>query len=171
MMHDRKSNDISGLQNDASFLPLISAAALRYHDREMIRRFLPRVVLLLFVSFQTFQLWDATGDTVESLQSCARALSHQHSSWFTASTPFDDPDAELPFVSGQSLAHRILTHRIGVAHRAMVPFGFRSTLTSLASPDTMDRSPPLRYVADRSDSIKTFLLDRSPERNLAPPLA
>jgi hypothetical protein len=134
-----------------------------------MKKVLLPALLLLFVSFQTFQLWDETGDTVETVLNSSHVITQKSAEWKAAAAPYDDADASFPLVVGQSLTHG---SNLGMdaTEYPVTHFLIHPALTVLAKAFINDRSPPPKRISAISFAIASFILDRSPARGLAPPL-
>ena len=135
-----------------------------------MKKTLSSVLLLLFVSFQTFQLWDETGDAVASAGSVSQVVSQRGAEWTAVPVPYDDADASFPLVIGQSLIHGALLQGGSAEYSGeslVVHFSVADSVIAFIN----DRSPPHPRIAENSFTIASLILDRSPARTLAPPLA
>jgi len=128
------------------------------------------VLLSLMLSFQVFQLCDETHDAFAVLAKLIQTISHK-SSGYAAPQPFDDPDADLPLVVGQTLSHgKIASHSILLAvPRTRFPQVVTSAFTSEIL--MQDRSPPWIYLTSTAPPRISLLLACSSVRILAPPLS
>jgi hypothetical protein len=141
--------------------------ALRY--KEMKKTFY-LVVLLTFAWLQSYQLCDASEDTAEDLGNTIQAISHQHVSRASLSTPDQEFDTSIPLVVGQTLdTSRVSLRKLATRSHA-INRQFQPAQTVSLVQTLQNHSPPGICLVDASLHITSLGLDHTPSHTLAPPL-
>ena len=135
-----------------------------------MHKFISPVFLLLFMSFQTFQLLDETGDAVATVRSIASVVSQKSTSWTAVPAPYDDEDASFPLITGQSLTHGSFVE-LNCSTFSLLRISPHFPLADALAFLVNDRSPPHRADSETSFAVASWIIDRLPARTLAPPLA
>jgi hypothetical protein len=129
------------------------------------------VVLLLFSWLQTYQLCDASEDTIEDLPNKAQMAAGHQSFLSRPAIPDDDADDQVPQVFEQTLLPSAISQATPLVLSRILPVQQNFVFVLLAiAPASKDLSPP-DVRASTTDTIgccnQTFVAST---RSLAPPL-
>lgn len=106
-------------------------------------------------------------DTCEAISNCIHA--EKSPTFQSTSAPYDDPDASLPLVIGQTLTHKLSTER-GDRVWHSIKDSTHSVQSRVSDHSIKDRSPPGRPYSQTFFVISSVLPHYSSLQTLAPPL-
>jgi hypothetical protein len=129
-------------------------------------------VVLVFFWLQTYQLCDASEDTIEDLPVAAQMSAGSRAVLSTPTPPDDDMDGNIPSVFDQTLVHgHVFILSPLAAGRLLTHSSHAATDTLALKPTLRDHSPPGRPLVSPAaigSSNEPFILS---SRSLAPPAA